>query len=309
VWRFTASSRLRTGRSFLPALADAVGCSIYLLDPSGGVRGVRAQLAAIGELVGVPGCVLVDVGGDILARGSERGLRSPTADAIALAASEDALRSRTVVVLGGSLDGELTRRQWRAAWRAAATAPGWEASVSEVGASAADFVRPLFAWHPSEVAGLACLAALGYRGRAELRAEGLHVEVDREAASMHRFEHGWVMARNRVAQAIRETSCLEEVEAAVRATVGRSELDQERELLARGAAYRTAALCASELSELEADLLDYSARAREQGVRFLTLRRVGELLGLAPRPLDQLQRSLARRHPGRLEPPVWRCDR
>jgi hypothetical protein len=63
-----------------------------------------------------------------------------------------------------------------------------------------------------------------------------------------------------------------------------------------------------ELSELELRLLVYSEHARSRNVRFLTLRRVSELLGLSPRPFAQLNRHLLERHPQRLEPPVWRCD-
>jgi hypothetical protein len=309
VWQVTPASRLRSGRSFLPALVSAARCNLYLLDPTRGVCGLRRQLAALGDYLGAEITVLVDVGGDILAEGGESGLRSPTADAMALAAAYGTSRPSSVLVLGLGLDGELTRAQWRAACGSAADARREPEPVTSLQASAADFIRPLLDWHPSEVAGLACLAALGYRGNAEVRADGLQVRVDRHAAGVHSFEHSWVMARNRVAQAVSDTCCLAEVEAAVRATVGRSEFDEERDVLARRERYRTQWLTAEELQVLELRLLAYSELASERQVRFLTLRRVSELLGLSPRPFRQLRKHLLARHPERLEPPVWRCER
>ena len=156
VWQVTPASRLRSGRSFLPALVSAARCNLYLLDPTRGVCGLRRQLAALGDYLGAEITVLVDVGGDILAEGGESGLRSPTADAMALAAAYGTSRPSSVLVLGLGLDGELTRAQWRAACGSAADARREPEPVTSLQASAADFIRPLLDWHPSEVAGLAC---------------------------------------------------------------------------------------------------------------------------------------------------------
>ncbi|MGA9875377.1 MAG: DUF1152 domain-containing protein [Solirubrobacteraceae bacterium] len=298
-------TRLRAGRSFLPDLARETGCKIYLLDPTDGVVGLRRQLGALADYLDASETLVVDVGGDILARGKEPGLRSPTADAMALAASGEVGRDTWILTLGLGLDGELSRAQWQAACRAGAQATETELYL---GPEAAGFVRELLDWHPSEVAGLACLAALGYHGTAELRADGLRVKVDRHAAVVHRFEHSWVLARNRIAGALQNTSSLEGIEAVVRATTGRSELDDERRMLAHGNAYLTRHLHRHELERLEDELMAYSAQAAASHVSFLTLRRVSELLRLAPAPFEQLRGYLAARHPGRVQPPVWRCD-
>ncbi|MGO8906830.1 MAG: DUF1152 domain-containing protein [Solirubrobacteraceae bacterium] len=300
-------SRLRRGRSFLPDLVRAAGCHVYLLDPTQGVRGLRAQLVALGDYLGSSDTFVIDVGGDILARGKEIGLRSPTADAMALAAADGTGASTWIVALGLGLDGELTRSQWREACRASARTQQIPEPARHLAPSAATFVRPLLTWHPSEVAGLACLAALGYRGTAEVRADGLQVTVDRDSASMHRFEHAWVMARNRVAQAIRDTTCLADVQVAVRETVGRTEFEDERRMLARRADYNTDWLSTAQLFAFESALLSYSDDAASREVSFLTLRRVSELLRLSPRPFGQLCAHLTARHPTRIRPPVWRC--
>jgi hypothetical protein len=301
-------SRLRQGRSFLPDLVREAGCHVYLLDPTDGVHGLRRQLIALGQYLGSRETFVVDVGGDILARGEEIGLRSPTADAMALAAADETGATTWIIAVGLGLDGELTRSQWREACRAGAKSRGAPERPRYLAESAATFVRPLLTWHPSEVAGLACLAALGYQGTAEVRADGLEVTVDRDAAGMHRFEHAWLMARNRVAQAVRNTNSLADVEAAVRETVGRTELDDEREMLVRRRHYSTDRLSLTQLSAFESTLLSYSDDAASRNVSFLTLRRVSELLGLSPKPFRQLCSYLVGRHPTRIQPPVWRCE-
>jgi len=301
-------SRLRRGRSFLPDIAREAGCHVYLLDPAEGVRGLRRQLASLSEYLESSETLVIDVGGDILARGGEDGLRSPTADAMALAAAGESGKTTWIIALGLGLDGELTRSQWQAACRAGAGPRSRSAEAKHLDANAARVVRSFFQWHPSEVAGLACLAALGYQGTAEVRADGLQVQVDRDAAGVHRFEHAWVMARNQVAQAVSDTDSLAGVEAAVRSTVGRTEIDDERRMLARRAQYNTGRLSATELQSLENTLLSYSTEAANRNVSFLTLRRVSELLCLSPRPFRQMCTYLLGRYPSRLQPPIWRCD-
>lgn len=308
VWQIGTDSRLRRGHSFLPTVVRETGCQLYLLDPSSGVVGLRNQLSALACHVASEATLLVDVGGDILAKGGERGLRSPTADAMALAATEGIGQAVAVLALGMGLDGELTRKQWREAWRSGLRAHAATERPQELDRAAAVFVRKLLGWHPSEVAGLACMAALGYRGTAEVRAEGLLVRIDDDAAYVHRFRHEWVLARNRVARAIAYTDRLEAVVAIVRRMLGRSELDEEIAMHSRHAAYTTRHLSGAQIERLESRLMRYSEQAAQRQVSFLTLRRVSELLALSPRPFAQLCRHLTKHHPERIAPPVWRCD-
>jgi hypothetical protein len=174
---------------------------------------------------------------------------------------------------------------------------------------AAEAVHRCFAWHPSEVAGLTCLAALGYRGAAELRSDGLRVEVGNGGARVYAFDTKWAFARNAVANALVDSGNLDEIDQAVRRITGRSELDDERQMLRRCRDYRTAPLDDDDLAALEARLLRYSRKARAAGVEYLTLRRVSELLELSPRPFRQMCRYLDERHPARIEPPAWQTEK
>ena len=305
VWRFSNRTRLRRGRSFLPALAGKTGCHIYLLDPEGGTHALRDQLDALMTHLATPDLTLVDVGGDILARGGEAGLRSPTADSMALAAAYATGRCRAALAVGLGLDGELTEREWRAACRNASESGARLEQPRPLDPTAAEALLASFEWHPSEVAGLACMAALGLRGSAEVRGDGLRVELRRSSAYVHSFDPGWLIRRNKVAQALAGTRSMPEVVAAVRAVTGRSELDDERRMLDQSRDHRTSLLQPEELKQTEDQLLDYSREAAASGVSYLTLRRVGEMLRLSPRPFGQFRGHLARRHPDRLRPPIW----
>jgi hypothetical protein len=308
VWQFSSRTRLRRGRSFLPSLVHAVGCNVYLLDPHAGTHGLRRQLDALVRHLASPGITLVDVGGDILARGKEPGLRSPTADAMALAATVATGHCRAALAVGLGLDGELTDSEWRSACRNARNAGARLERPQRLDAAVARALQPSFDWHPSEVAGLACLAALGLTGAAEVRSDGLRVQVRRSSAEVHSFDPAWLMRRNTVAQALANTRSLNEILLAVREVTGRSELEDERRMLDRARAHRTTFLTPVEIEQAEQSLLDYSRDVSRRGVGYLTLRRVGEMLRLSPRPFGQFRGHLARRYPDRVRAPVWRTS-
>lgn len=305
VWRITPETRLRRGRSFLPALAARLGCSLYLLDPEAGVGGLSRQMDSIAQRVGARKLGLVDVGGDILARGREPGLRSPMADSMALAAAHVSGLASRVLAVGIGLDGELTATEAGAAKGVATRQQARADPVVRVTPASARVIQQCLAWHPSEVAGLTCMAALGFTGVAEVRGDGMHVRLRGGSADIHAFETSWLFERSTVARALVGTSTFDEADRAIRHVVGRSELDDERRMLLRRRAYRTQWLQPPEIAGLERRLLDYSSRAERVGVRYLTLRRVSEVLSLSPRPFSQLLGHLGRRHPSRLQPPAW----
>jgi hypothetical protein len=305
VWTVTPRSRLRTGRSFLPALAATLRTDIHLLDPEGGVEQVSHQLIELTARLGVQRTVLVDAGGDVLARGNEPGLRSPLADAIALAAARRLDHEVLVSVLGLGLDGELTPRESSAACRYSA-AGGRPLKSHLLRPEVAADVREVLQWHPSEVTGLLCLAALGYAGAVELRADGVRVALDRRAARVHWFRHEPVLARNGIARDLLWTRSLEEAEAVVLRRLGRTELDDERRALERASGHDWVTRRPPRFEPLERRLLLYSAKASRDGVAYLTMRRVAEVLRIMPEPFGALRAWLQQRHPGRVDPPVWR---
>ena len=94
--------------STLPRLAAEIGDGLELLDPTHGAVGMQGQLNELIDLYQPTHVDVVDVGGDALATGHEPGLRSPLADALALAACARIRVQTHLLVAGPGLDGELS---------------------------------------------------------------------------------------------------------------------------------------------------------------------------------------------------------
>jgi hypothetical protein len=298
-WQVGAESSLAEGHSFLPTLAAHTDVPLFLMDPRRGGAGLRRQLAELVEITGAGRAVVVDVGGDILARGDEPGLRSPLADALALAAAEG-LPEIELVCLGLGLDGELGADEWEPLL-------GEALDDRRLPWALADRYRRHFAWHPSEATAMACLAALGYRGTVEMRSEGLTVRLDEAGSRIYQFDYARVRRRSALAEAVADTRSLAEAERAVREVCGVSELEYERRAASRHEEPGRPAPAESLLAEHHAALLTYGEEAADRGVQYLTMRRVAEVLGLGSTELTAFRRFLERRD--RVDPdlPVWSC--
>jgi hypothetical protein len=147
------------------------------------------------------------------------------------------------------------------------------------------------------------LSVMGYSGRAEIRDEGLVVNLSSHSTEVYEFDPRTVLAHNLLGRELISTAFLQEVEACFHDAGLVCELDYEREKAAKlgeqgavedfRAADALAALCA------------YEADAARRGIDFFTLRRVRMVLGLSPAGLERLKALLrAERHPQYL-PPVW----
>jgi hypothetical protein len=301
-WLVGAGSRLKSGdTSFLPMLADRVVGSLFLLDASDGAVGLGLQLRELLSITQTTQLVIVDTGGDILARGLEPGLRSPLADALILAAARISGAPMTVAVLGLGLDGELTPEECEAAI-ARATLPDRTAMTLRITPVHAGRVRGVFSWSPSEVAGLAWLAAHGYRGKAEIRAGGIAVELTDDSANVHLLHGESVFGQNLLAAALCSTRSLAEADDEVAMLGSRSELDVERQAAIRWRIRPDGQRLRGDwLARLEA----YSENVASRGISYLTLRRVAEVLGIDDRDARRLAQILGRRDPMRINPPVW----
>jgi hypothetical protein len=111
------STAYRYGREIKPQvirIAEALNLEVVLLDGSRGGEGLALGLKSAADYLGAKSIVAVDVGGDILAKGNEEGLRSPLADSLSLYAlhkvGETGLDTLVAVHAPGS-DGELMPEQ------------------------------------------------------------------------------------------------------------------------------------------------------------------------------------------------------
>lgn len=298
-WRVGSEAHLRKGHSFLPTLAAQTDIPLFLMDPGRGARGLGRQLVELAEITGTSRTMIVDVGGDILARGDEPGLRSPLADALALAAAADLPRPE-LLCLGLGLDGELGTEEWEPMM-------GEAFDDRRLPRALADRYRRDFAWHPSEATAMACLAALGYRGTVEMRSEGLTVRLEESGARIYHFDYENVRRRSEVAEAVTGSCSLVEAEQAVRAVCGSSELEFERQSVWRRRNNLRARDRHSSPAELYATLLAYGEDAAARGVEYLTMRRVAEVLDLDREELLAFRRFLKRRDHHGSDLPVWSC--
>ncbi|MEU4391463.1 DUF1152 domain-containing protein [Kribbella sp. NPDC023855] len=199
--QFTERTRIPGGLTQLPQLAASVEPPIWYLDLADGVQGLREQLQAIMDSGGYECVDLVDTGGDILARGDEAGLISPTMDAALLAAVADQDFTATVTVLGLGVDGELSLDHLGSIVRD--LEPSGRLRIS---AGLAAQVYRDYCWVHSESSLLALLGAIGIIGRIDIRPGSELVCVDRRCGTAWTFDANHVYQRNLVARAVRNST-------------------------------------------------------------------------------------------------------
>lgn len=217
----TSTDTLPSGRSVLPRLAGDVDARLVLHDFSGGAVGLGRQLAHFAHALGVEALTVVDVGGDVVARGEESGLLSPLADSLTLAAALAVDLPVRLAVLGPGVDGELSAEQVTAILRdLGATRAG------ELVAAGVDRFRDPLSWHPTEATTLAAAAAYGLRGAVEMRRGHTPVPVTEDSAAVWLLED--LEARDfPLAQALMDTHSLGGAESIMR-SIAVDELDYER---------------------------------------------------------------------------------
>jgi hypothetical protein len=279
-------------RSTLPRLAGDLDDTLMLLDPAAGAVGMRAQLAELAATCSADAVTVVDVGGDAVARGDEPGLRSPLADALALAACIDLDLAVAVVVVGPGLDGELTERQ---------VLDNIDGSRPPRSLTADDIVpfRATLDWHPSEATALLAAAAYGIRGRVEIRDAGLAVELTDNSAAMHRMDLAAVTHVNQLAHVLAHIETLAEVEQVTRDVCGMSEIDFER----KKALHRTTT--ASAPRDLDAAIRTFERQATGRGVDYVTFRRLAEALRPAAIDINDLRHHLIATRAEHYDWPLW----
>jgi hypothetical protein len=282
----TASSRLRSGgQSTLCLLAKTIAAARFvLLDPHSGAVGMRRQIMELVQHFSFESLVLVDVGGDLVATGSEDELRSPLADALALASLADLPAPVHVAVAGPGLDGELPP----AYVRSRCISLGGNLSAQLDGPDVEPYFSAL-AEHPSEATTLLAAAALGMVGKAEIRDNADTVAITEASADVYVLSGSEAFAGNKLAQELTATRSLAEAEEAALAVCGRCELDYERE--------KAAALPqgTAPAAEMRRRLQEYWLSAAARGITLATFRRLTEVMKL-PRYDPGLIRSIAGLH-------------
>lgn len=272
-WEITRESRLRRGgTSTLILLAHQTAARLFLLDPHEGAVGVSQQLKEIIATTEADDVTLVDVGGDVIARGDEPTLRSPLADSLALAALSRIGIARDVFIAGAGLDGELPADLVSSRCDQLGVTKTVRIGAAQVAAN-----LPALHRHPSEATGLLAAAASGVFGQAEIRDNGSLVPVTPSSRDTIAVGVDAALSENRLARDLVDTRTLTDAEAITVEVCGDSELAYERRKAA--SASRRSAMT-PELDEARGRLLEYIERASARGATLTTFRRVVDVLGL-----------------------------
>jgi hypothetical protein len=298
-YEIVSTTRARhPSRSLLPRLRTDLGYQLFLLDPCPGVVGLAYQLRQLrSSLSGTQSVLLVDVGGDLLANGTETGLRSPLCDALTLAGCAEMDPNTKVLIAGPGLDGELSLPEMRA--RFLDTNCVVEHTLTAVGES----VSHVLEWHPTEASAMLAASAMGIRGVVEIRDAGTQVELTLESPQIWTTSAADALASS-VAQLVTGTTTLAEAEASVRQRLGWTELDHER-IKAERLARDTPPDEGPSFDEVLTAVRRFECEAIKRGSDFTTFRRTAEAINQARRA-DELRALLIATHPERLAGPLWR---
>ena len=214
-------------------MAALRGQTTVLVDPSPGPAGVADGLESACDQLDADLLVLVDVGGDVLAAGSEPGLASPLCDAVLLAAGVHLQRrGRRVIaaVFGPCCDGELTIDELIDRLARVAGAGGL-IGVEGMTAAVADELGRACAVVPTEASAQAVRCARGEIGITQIRGGRRQATLSPLGALTFYVDPALAAASGApLAQAVLDAGDLEEANEVLHRLGIRTELDYERSM-------------------------------------------------------------------------------
>ncbi|GHH31479.1 hypothetical protein GCM10018780_92370 [Streptomyces lanatus] len=294
VWAVPAEARpIAPAGSTLPRLAAELQHTFALIDPYQGAEGVTRQLDELVSLLEPTSIDLLDVGGDILARGDEPTLKSPLADALTLAACCQVNAPIRLLIAGPGLDGELPHEDLRGRLGPV---------VHTITAKDTESISSVLEWHPSEATGMLAAMARGARGTCEVRDAGLPILLTDEGPTVHEADLDEAFSRNRLARAVTATQTLEEAETYSREICGYSEIDYERN---KAAWLDERPPLKLDPDTVLAQLDQFEAEARDRGVTHTTFRHITEALNLNGNQRQDLRELLINSRPEQYDAPLW----
>ena len=205
-----------------------------LVDVTRGPEEIAAGLAAAARALGCDAVVFIDVGGDALAHGDERGLASPLCDAVMMAAADRLAGGGELPVLAGifgvGCDGELTPAEVLARIGEVAAAGGL-AGIRGLTPTVVERLDAAVAAVPTEASAQALRCFRGERGTATIRGGRRTVELSPVGAATVYFDARVAVATAaRLARAVIDASGLRDANERLHALGVRTELDIEVEI-------------------------------------------------------------------------------
>jgi hypothetical protein len=216
-------------------MARFLGERTVLVDPHPGSAAIAEGLAEAADALGCDLIVLLDVGGDALAHGTEPGLASPLCDSLMLAAAarlQDSGRDVLAGVFGTACDGELTVDEVLARVSEVAAAGGL-AGVRGLTDAVATRLEGAVQEVPTEASAMAIRCFRGDTGVAEIRRGLRTVPLSPLGAlTIYLDPATTVASAARLANAVMDAGSMEEANEELNALGVRTELDLERETAA-----------------------------------------------------------------------------
>jgi hypothetical protein len=213
-------------------MASFLGSATVLVDINDGVAAIADGLAEASERLRADLLVFIDVGGDVLAQGDERGLSSPLCDAMMLAAAarlSGAGRNVLAGIFGIGCDAELTPSEVLALLARVADAGGW-AGARGLTDPVASRLEQAMEFVPTEASAQAVRAFRGASGTTTIRGGRRSLELSPDAAVTFYLDvERTVEATGRLARAVDGAPNLEEANRALNDLGVTTELDREIE--------------------------------------------------------------------------------
>jgi hypothetical protein len=212
-------------------MAEFLGEPTLLVDPHGGSRAVARGIGAAAAELDRDLVVFIDVGGDVVARGDEPGLRSPLCDAMMLAAAgqlADAGHPVLAGIFGIGCDAELTPAEVLARVADVARAGGL-CGARGLTARVADRLEEAIRFVPTEASAEAVRAFRGGSGMATIRGGTRTFELSSIAAATFYLDVAVTLrVAGRLAGAVADATSLDEANRALNELGVWTELDLER---------------------------------------------------------------------------------
>ena len=206
-------------------LALHLGEETVLIDVTDGAAGAARGIAAASAELGCDLVILIDIGGDAIADGSEPGLASPLCDAVMIAAGAAAGMPCVLGVLGAGCDGELQPGEVLVRVAALARAGAWLDTLGT--SSAAAEIEAAGAVAVTEASLLVARAARGEFGPVEIRGGRRTVDLGPVAALAFIFDLDAALAELPLARAVAGATDIEAARDALNAIGVSTELDYE----------------------------------------------------------------------------------
>ncbi len=262
------SETIPSGRSHLPRLKSASGARLFLLDPVEGGLGLRRQIRSLCKLLQVDHLIVLDVGGDVTAVGTEEGLLSPLADALAVAACADCVEMTDVLVTGCGVDGELEQGIVEDNLHRLSGKP-----IGSIGPQDVARVDSVLGWHPTEATSIVAAAAVGVSGVTETRRQGITVQVGSDTSIVWRVTALALWHHSLIIGNLAETNSLESAECVVdEFTPNEMHRERDRSPLFDSALPESA----RDSADIISATVEYAQGALARGAAYLTTRRLLE---------------------------------